>query len=129
MTVKFTEIIAIADKPNGNGHIYPKAELERAMEEYMTKTHRYGHIGNIPSTQVDLDRISHKLDSYKWEGDELKGTITTLNTESGEYLEMLLTDELKLTLGISCTAKVGDDVINDMKITSIDVIRKKETNR
>jgi hypothetical protein len=84
--------ILVADKPNSNGRIYPRA----ALESYIAKAKANG--GSLPGVigmdqdpLVSLGNVSHMCENLRIQGDTLVADIRVLKTPMGEELKKLLT--------------------------------------
>ncbi|MCK5021053.1 MAG: hypothetical protein KAS32_28840 [Candidatus Peribacteraceae bacterium] len=131
----FTEVIAIADVPNANGHIYPRAELERAMTEFMHRATTYGQTAPGMNTAeslmaVPLHKVSHELQSIWWEENVLMGRIKLLPTEEGKYAQELFERAPNsFTLGMACIGEVDEnEEISNIDLISVNVLPKQYTN-
>lgn len=74
-----------ADTKNANGRIYPRAILEREIENYQTRINERRALGecNHPdSSTIDLGRISHNIIELHWEGKTVVGKLE-LNLTQG----------------------------------------------
>ena len=62
---------------NRNGRVYPKAVLEREVnrynEQFVQKGRAFGELGHPDGPQINLDRISHIIESLKQDGSNFIG--------------------------------------------------------
>ncbi len=140
--VSWTELIAIANKPNINGVVYTREALEDAFDAYMKKRNRLGQLNTALDIEVAEANISHFLDSVYWKGDNLYGTIKILKTPAGDkLLDIISMYSEGMTLGISGkgvpkSATGSKDLfenrreksVDDLEICSVNVINKSLTN-
>lgn len=128
-------VFAQAELPNRNRRVYPKSVLESAINDYnenYVKTNRaLGELNHPTSPQVDPERACIKIESLKWEGNNVIGKARVLSTPKGQLLEALIRDGVKLgvsTRGLGSVRKsrfkneevslVGDDY----QVKAIDVV-------
>jgi hypothetical protein len=132
-------IIQKAETKNQNGRIYPRAILDREVENY-TKAIRerraVGELDHPERSTVNLSEVSHLVTDCSWEGNNLMGQIEVLGTPKGKILESLL--EAGVTIGISSRGvgstdkrqtNEGDvDMVNDdYQIICWDVVSEPST--
>ena len=121
-----------SNKKNRNGRIYEKATMEKAVEKYITeqvKTGRaVGELNHPEGPTVNLDKVSHKITSLEWKGNDVMGKASILKTPMGKIVEGLLEGGVKL--GVSSrgmgslvqkngTSYVGDDFM----LSTIDIVQ------
>ncbi len=77
--------IMTVDEPNKNGHIYPRAEMEKAIAKAPA-----GLLGYIGMEQQSLEKVSHIIENLKLNDD---GTVTCnikpLKTPAGMIVEQV----------------------------------------
>lgn len=85
-------VIVIADKPNRNGRIYPRSELEQAIADKDA-----GVCGTIGMPEGDIigdiignKEASHVVRNLRFEGDALVGDVEILDTPKGDELREIL---------------------------------------
>ena len=76
-----------AEQKNRNGRVYPKAIMEKALNKYNTdqvsKGRAVGELNHPEGPTVNLDKVSHKIESLKFEGNDVMGKATILATPMG----------------------------------------------
>ena len=96
-------IFAQAEKKNRNGRIYPMPIIEKAVSKYDTeqvqKGRAVGELNHPEGPTVNLDKVSHKIDELKFEGNDIVGKASILNTPMGEVVKGLL--DGGVTFGVS----------------------------
>ena len=96
-------VFAQADKKNRNGRVYPKPILENAVNKYVkeqVKTHRaVGELNHPEGPTVNLDKVSHKINKLEFQGNDIVGEASILNTPMGEVVKGLL--DGGVTFGVS----------------------------
>lgn len=89
--------------PNRNGRIYPEAVMHKEVNRYLkeaVKTNRaMGELGHPPNPQLNLDRVSHKIESLRIEGKDIIGRAKILDTTMGNVARGLI--EGGIQLGVS----------------------------
>ena len=96
-------IFAQAEKKNRNGRIYPMPIMEKALNKYDTeqvqKGRAVGELNHPEGPTVNLDKVSHKINELKFEGNDIVGKASILNTPMGEVVKGLLDGDV--TFGVS----------------------------
>ena len=91
------------DIKNRNGRIYESAilakEVKRYNEAYIDKNRAMGELGHPDGPTVNLDRVSHKIESLVQDGSNFIGKAKILETPMGRIAGALLNDGV--TLGVS----------------------------
>ena len=91
---------------NRNGRMYPISILQKEAERYMKETVKenraYGELGHPDSPTINLDRVSHMIQSLKKEGTNYIGKAKILNTPMGNIAKGLL--DGGANLGVSSRA-------------------------
>ena len=128
-------VIQRADTLNQNGRIYPRAILEREIDNYqkfIRENRALGECDHPDTSVVELKNVSHIVRETKMEGDTVSGVIELLDTPSGKILQSLV--EAGVTLGISSrgvgsTRKQGDAVIvqDDFQLICFDIVSEPST--
>ncbi len=97
-----TGLMQEADKPNGNGRIYPAAIMEREIKNYqkLVKERRaLGELDHPDDSVINLKNASHMVTNIWMEGNKVRGTVKVLPTPAGDILRNLV--EGGCQLGIS----------------------------
>jgi len=95
-------VIQRADTLNQNGRIYPRAILEREIDNYqkfIRENRALGECDHPDTSVVELKNVSHIVREAKMDGDTVTGVVELLDTPSGKILQSLV--EAGITLGIS----------------------------
>ena len=125
-------VFAQADKKNRNGRVYPKPILEKAVNKYVkeqVKTHRaVGELNHPEGPTVNLDKVSHKIESLDWQGNNVVGKATILATPMGEVVKGLLDGGVKLgvsTRGMGSLQRSNDAMIvkDDFILNAVDIVQ------
>ena len=118
--MKLTADIMIADKPNGNGRIYPRAALEACVKRWEAKRPLLGVIEVDRGPLIAMDEASHVIEKLSVQGDTLVADIKVLDTVEGRRLQQLLAGAT-VTFRSSGFGKVAEDgkTILDYELISI----------
>ena len=125
-------IFAQADKKNRNGRIYPKPVMEKAVGNYVnqqvSKGRAVGELNHPEGPTVNLDKVSHKIDELKFEGNNVMGKATVLDTPMGKVVEGLLEGNVQLgvsTRGMgSLEQRNGAMVVkDDFLLNAVDIVQ------
>ena len=125
-------VFAQADKKNRNGRIYPKPIMENAVGKYVTeqvKTGRaVGELNHPEGPTVNLDKVSHRITDLHFEGNDVVGRASILDTPNGKIVKGLLEGGVKLgvsTRGMgSLEQRNGAMVVKDDYILStVDIVQ------
>ena len=85
---------------NRNGRMYPMSVLDREVAKYSEgyiKTDRaLGELGHPDGPNLNLDRVSHKIQSLNKEGTNYVGRAKILSTPMGQIAKNLLDEGIKL---------------------------------
>ena len=89
-----------AEKENRNKRIYPKQVLAEATAKYVkeqVKTGRaVGELNHPEGPQINLDKVSHRITSLKFEGNDVVGKALILDTPMGKIVKGLVEGGVKL---------------------------------
>jgi len=125
-------VFAQAESKNRNGRIYPKAIMERAVNNYVesqvSKKRAVGELNHPEGPTVNLDKVSHLITELKWEGNDVVGKAQILDTPMGKIVKGLL--EGGVQLGVS-TRGMGSleqkngvmYVKDDFILSTIDIVQ------
>ena len=120
-----------AEQKNRNGRIYPKPIMEKALNKYVTeqvsKGRAVGELNHPEGPTVNLDKVSHKIESLDWKGNDVVGKATILETPMGQIVKGLLDGGVKLgvsTRGMgSLENRNGTMVVKpDFLLNAVDIV-------
>ena len=116
-----------ADTKNRNGRIYPKKILEREVEKYIkekVKTKQaMGELDHPPTPTVGLDRVSHLVESLKFDGNNVIGKAKILDTPCGRTVQSLLDGGVRLGVSSRGLGTITEDTVNDdYTLVCIDIV-------
>ena len=100
---KIQGIFAQAEKKNRNGRIYPMPIMEKALKKYDTeqvqKGRAVGELNHPEGPTVNLDKVSHKINKLEFQGNDIVGEASILETPMGQIVKGLL--DGGVTFGVS----------------------------
>jgi hypothetical protein len=121
-----------SNQKNRNGRIYEKKNLEKAVEKYVTeqvKTGRaVGELNHPEGPTVNLDKVSHKITDLHWQGNDVVGKASILNTPMGNIVSGLLEGGVKLGVSSrgmgSLVQKNGAQYVgDDFMLSTVDIVQ------
>jgi len=117
---------------NRNGRIYPRPIMQKAVSKYdneQVKTGRaVGELNHPDGPTVNLDKVSHKIESLTWDKNNVMGKATILSTPMGEIVKGLLDGGVKLgvsTRGMG-SLEQGDNAMlvkDDFMLNAVDIVQ------
>ena len=125
-------IFAQADMKNRNGRVYPKPIMEKAIGDYtekqVSKGRAVGELNHPEGPTVNLDKVSHKIESLKFEGNNVMGNATVLETPMGMIVQGLLDGGVQLgvsTRGMGSLERrnIAMYVKDDFMLNAIDIVQ------
>ena len=116
-----------ADTKNRNGRIYPKKILEREVEKYIKEKvntkQAMGELDHPPQTTINLERVSHLVESLKFEGNDVIGKAKILDTPCGRTVQQLLEGGVKLGVSSRGVGSLNEDTVaDDYSLVCIDIV-------
>lgn len=118
--------VAVADTPNKNGRVYPRAELEKMIEQANKRAESgqlLGELGMGEGGNIEMSRVSHTISNLRWQGDTVVADITILKTPMGKIIEDLAKQGTNLDYRTRGFADVSEDgVISNFQLVSIDAV-------
>ena len=121
-----------ADQKNRNGRIYPKAVLENAVNKYdseqVSKGRAVGELNHPEGPTINLDKVSHKITELNWQGNNVVGKATVLNTPMGQIVQGLMEGGVQLAVSSrgmgSLEPRNGTNYVKgDFMLNAIDVVQ------
>ena len=125
-------IFASAEQKNRNGRIYPFNVMDKAITKYILeqvdKGRAVGELNHPEGPTINLDKVSHKIDSLKWEGNDVVGKATILATPMGKIVEGLLDGGVRVgvsTRGMGSLQRGGDAMMvgEDYMLNAVDIVQ------
>ena len=129
---KIQGVFAQAEKKNRNGRIYPMPIMEKALGKYndeqVTKGRAVGELNHPEGPTVNLDKVSHKINKLEFQGNDIVGEASILNTPMGEVVKGLL--DGGVTFGVSTrgmgslSQRNGAMIVNnDYILNAVDIVQ------
>jgi hypothetical protein len=121
-----------AETKNRNGRIYPKPIMENAVSKYVTeqvsKGRAVGELNHPEGPTVNLDKVSHKIESLDWKGNDVVGKATILETPMGMIVRGLLDGGINLgvsTRGMGSLERGNNAMIvkDDFLLNAVDIVQ------
>lgn len=106
---------------NRNGRVYPQHVMEREVnrynEQFIQKGRAFGELGHPDGPQINLDRVSHIIESLRKEGTNWIGRAKITDTPMGNIARGLI--ESGAQLGVSSrgmgSLKLNKEGINEVQ--------------
>ena len=121
---KIQGIFAQAEKKNRNGRIYPMPIIEKAVSKYDTeqvqKGRAVGELNHPEGPTVNLDKVSHKINKLEFQGNDVVGEASILETPMGQVVKGLL--DGGVTFGVSTRGMGSLSQRNDAMVVNDDYI-------
>ena len=121
-----------AEKQNRNNRIYPKEVLAEATKKYVSEQvstgRAVGELNHPEGPQINLDKVSHRITSLKFEGNDVVGKALILDTPMGKIVKGLVEGGCKL--GVSSRGmgtveqKEGKTYVkDDFVLATVDIVQ------
>jgi hypothetical protein len=121
-----------ADSKNRNGRIYEKSILEAAVNKYVKEQvstgRAVGELNHPEGPSINLDKVSHKITELRFDGSNVIGKASILNTPMGNIVTGLLEGGVKLGVSSrgmgSLVNKNGAMYVkDDFMLSTIDIVQ------
>ena len=121
-----------SNKKNKNGRVYDKKVLMSAVKKYVDEQVRtgraVGELNHPDGPTVNLDKVSHKITSLEFQGDDVVGKASILKTPMGKIVEGLLDGGVKLGVSSrgmgSLVQKNGASYVgDDFMLSTVDIVQ------
>ncbi len=129
---KIQGIFAQAEKKNRNGRIYPMPVMEKALNKYnneqVSKGRAVGELNHPEGPTVNLDKVSHKINKLEFQGDDIVGEATILDTPMGQIVKGLLDGNVQFgvsTRGMGSLSQRNDTMVvnSDYILNAVDIVQ------
>lgn len=115
------------DAKNHNGRVYPSSEISRAVDDINFRISKgfsvLGEVDHPETLTINLDRVSHMIESMWMNGSNGHGKIKILPTPMGKIIGSLLESGVKL--GVSSRGSGDLDHMGnvaDFEIVTVDIV-------
>lgn len=123
-------IFAQAVKKNRNGRVYPINVLSNEVNRYqeaISKKRALGELSHPETPQINLDKVSHLVESLQMEGSNAIGKAKILDTPCGKIVKAFIDDGVGFgvsTRGVGSLKSINglNEVQNDFRMCAIDVV-------
>ena len=121
-----------ADAKNRNGRVYEKTILENAVDKYVkeqvSQGRAVGELNHPDGPTINLDKVSHKITELKFDGSNVIGKASILNTPMGNIVTGLLEGGVKLGVSSrgmgSLVQKNGPMYVkDDFMLSTVDIVQ------
>jgi hypothetical protein len=125
-------IFAQSEAQNRNGRVYPRGIMESAVNKYVVeqvaKGRAVGELNHPEGPTINLDKVSHKIESLQFQGNDVVGKATILDTPMGQIVQGLLEGGVQLgvsTRGMGSLMRQGNVNIvkDDFLLNAIDIVQ------
>jgi hypothetical protein len=125
-------VFAQAETKNRNGRIYPMPVMEKAVGKYVgdqvSKGRAGGELNHPEGPTVNLDKVSHKIESLNIDGKDVVGRATILETPMGQIVKGLLDGQVQLgvsTRGMGSLQNNGTAMVvkPDFILNAVDIVQ------
>ena len=125
-------VFAQAETKNRNGRIYPMPVMQSAVGKYVgdqvSKGRAVGELNHPEGPTVNLDKVSHKIESLDIDGKDVVGRATILETPMGQIVKGLLDGQVQLgvsTRGMGSLQNNGTAMVvkPDFILNAVDIVQ------
>ena len=125
-------VFAQAETKNRTGRIYPMPVMEKAVGKYVgdqvSKGRAVGELNHPDGPTVNLDKVSHKIESLDMDGKDVVGRAPILETPMGQIVKGLLDGKVQLgvsTRGMGSLQNNGNAMVvkPDFILNAVDIVQ------
>ena len=115
------------DVKNQNGRVYPRSEIERAVESVKNRLTKgetvLGELDHPEELQINLDRVSHIITDMRCDGANGMGKLKVIDTPMGNIARSLLKAGAKLGVSSRGSGNVNESgKVSDFDIVTVDIV-------
>jgi len=115
------------DVKNQNGRVYPKDEIQRAVENVTQRLKVgetvMGELDHPEELQINLDRVSHIITEMQCNGSDGLGKLKIIDTPMGNIAKALLKAGAKLGVSSRGSGNVNESGrVSDFDIITVDIV-------
>lgn len=120
-------IMMQAELKNGNGRVYPLAEISKAVEEAQKRIKEgfniMGELNHPDTLSINLDRVSHIITEVAMDGNNAIGKMKLLNTPTGNIAKALIEGGVRLGVSSRGTGNVNESGdVSDFSFVTVDIV-------
>jgi hypothetical protein len=121
-----------AEQENRNKRIYPRAILAEAVNKYVAEQvmtgRAVGELNHPEGPTINLDKVSHRITSLRWDGNDVVGKALILNTPMGLIVKGLVEGGVKLGVSSRGMGSVENRggvtyVKDDFMLATVDIVQ------
>lgn len=122
-----TGIFIQGEVQNQNGRVYPKNEIQKAVENIQQRLNEHGPImGELDhptELTINTDRVSHAITEMKYANSNGIGKLMILNTPTGKIVKELIEQGIRLGVSSRGSGNVNESGgVSDFDIVTIDIV-------
>jgi hypothetical protein len=113
---------------NANQRVYPVHEIEKAVytinEQVKNGNSVLGEVDHPDDLKINLDRVSHMIESMWMDGPAGFGKLKILPTPMGKLVEAMITSGVKLGVSSRGSGNVNESNghVSDFEIITVDIV-------
>ena len=113
---------------NANQRVYPVHEIEKAVNTINTQIKEgqsvLGEVDHPDDLKINLDRVSHMIESMWMDGPAGFGKLKILPTPMGQLVEAMITSGVKLGVSSRGSGNVNEGTghVSDFEIITVDIV-------
>lgn len=111
---------------NRNGRIYGKHICEREINSFqdkIVKRRALGELDHPPTPTVNLNNVSHLIESLQMDGNDGIGVSKLLDTPKGLVAQILIKEGILLGVSTRGVGTLTGDLVNDdYKLITVDIV-------
>lgn len=115
-----------AELQNGNGRVYPLAEITAAVDFAQKRIQEgmfiAGELNHPNDLQINLERVSHVITELRMDGNNAVGKMKLLNTPMGVIAKNLLDGGLKLGVSSRGSGSVTEGKVSGFQFLTVDIV-------
>ena len=117
------------DVKNANGRIYPVPvlvkEANRYMKDKIDNKRALGELGHPSTTEINLDRVSHLIESFEVKDNVVWGTSLILDTPMGKIAKSLIDEGVKLGVSSRGVGSLKNSIVQpDYRLITVDIVNE-----
>ena len=112
---------------NGNGRVYPLAEISKAVQEAAKRIaeghYILGELNHPDVLSINLANVSHAITEVRMDGNNAVGKMKLLNTPSGNIAKGLIEGGVRLGVSSRGTGNVNEGgSVSDFSFVTVDIV-------
>ena len=120
-------IFVQGDKRNQNQRIYPVSEITKAVKSVQDKINSditvLGEADHPEDLNINLDRVSHKIENMWMNGSDGYGKLKLLPTPMGNICKTLIESGCRIGVSSRGSGNVDDrGMVSDFEIITVDIV-------